>query len=70
MGGVIPRKLSKQQEEKEKNKAMQKEKSYSKAVYGKRITDPILGNFYTVPKRETQRHDFQLDTSFAYVNIL
>lgn len=68
MGGLITRKLTRQQEEKEKNREMLKEQDTSKAVYGKRVTDPILGNFYSVPKLDTQRHEFQLDTSFAYVN--
>lgn len=66
-GGL--RNLSKQQEEKEKTKEMQKELMISQAVYGKRVTDPILGNFYSVPRRDTQRHEFQLDTSFAYVGF-
>lgn len=67
MGGNVEKKLSKQQEELEKSRELQKEKNISKAVYGKRVLDPILGNFYTVSKLETQRHEFQLDTSFAYV---
>lgn len=62
-------KLSKQQEEKEKTKERQKELTISKVVYGKRVVDPILGNFYSVPRRDTQRHEFQLDTSFAYVRF-
>lgn len=69
-GGIVKTKLSKQQEEKEKTKERQKELTISKVVYGKRVTDPILGNFYSVPKRDTQRHEFQLDTSFAYVSVL
>lgn len=68
-GGIVETKLSKKQEEKEKTKERQKELNISKVVYGKRITDPILGNYYSVPKRDTRRHEFHLNTSFAYVCI-
>lgn len=68
MGGNTGRKLTKKQEENEMRKEMAKESDGTKIVYGKPIKDPILGNFYKVPRRETQQHEFELDTSFAYVS--
>lgn len=60
--------MTKGQEQKEAEKTMT-QADISKGVYGKRITEPILGNYFKFPERTTGRHDFQLDTSFAYVSI-
>lgn len=46
-----------------------KELDTPKVVYGKPVTEPILGNFYKIPERVIPRHEFQLDTSFTYVSL-
>lgn len=69
MGGNVPRRLTRKQ------LAFLAEREmvitdFSKGVYGKRLEDPILGNYFHMPKRTSHRHEFQLDTSFSYVRMI
>ncbi|KAK4876176.1 hypothetical protein RN001_012598 [Aquatica leii] len=38
-------------------------------VYGKRLDEPILGNYFKLPDRDTGRYEFSLDTTFAYIPV-
>lgn len=66
MGGLVPKRLTKKQ------LALLAERElvitdFTRGVYGKRLEEPILGNYFHMPRRTMQRHEFQLDTSFSYV---
>lgn len=62
------KRTKKEQQDKEAERIT--EKINVKEIYGKRLTDPILGNYFKLPQRTFKRHDFELDTSFAYVSTL
>lgn len=66
VGGIFERPLTKKQLRARAEKELTQQ-DYSKGVYGKRVTDPILGHYFHLPKRDTHLHDFTLDTSFPYV---
>lgn len=36
-------------------------------IYGNRVPEPILGNYYKPSLRTTQFHETKFDTSFPYV---
>lgn len=36
-------------------------------VYGETVTQPVLGNFYDIPKRVTRTGAIEFDTTFSYV---
>ncbi|KAI4460577.1 wd40 repeat domain 95 [Holotrichia oblita] len=68
MGGAVSRPLTKKQQ------ALLAERElvitdFSRGVYGKRLEEPILGNYFHMPRRTSQRHEFQLDTSFSYIPV-
>lgn len=65
-GGKVPNKLTKKQKEQAEKENL-RVTDYSKNIYGQPLSEPILGNYYKLPRREVHRHDFQLDTSCAYV---
>lgn len=66
MGGKYERRLTKKQEQQAEQEMTKIDLSKGN-VYGKRLEAPVLGNYYKLPERTTGRHDFTLDTSFAYV---
>ncbi|XP_022918540.2 WD repeat-containing protein on Y chromosome [Onthophagus taurus] len=68
MGGDIPHRLTAKQLAKMQEKVVDIE-DYTKGIYGHRLEDPILGNFYHLPERKTHRHEFELDTTFSYIPV-
>ncbi|KAF2880421.1 hypothetical protein ILUMI_25755 [Ignelater luminosus] len=68
MGGKYERRLTKKQEQ-QAEQEMTKTDLSKGSVYGKRLEAPVLGNYYKLPERTTGRHDFTLDTSFAYIPV-
>lgn len=40
------------------------------SVYGRRLEDPILGNYFKLPNRNSHFPNIKLDTSFSYVRSL
>lgn len=66
-GGSIEKKLSKKKKQEQAERELLKEE-YTEGIYGKALTDPILGHFFKVVEKDVGRHEFQLDTSFSYVS--
>lgn len=69
MGGTVEKKLTKKQEQKKAERELTTA-DFSKGVYGKRAEEPILGSFFSLPKRKTHFPNFILDTSFPYVKTI
>lgn len=69
VGRKFEKKLTEKQEQQQAEKTLTLTDISKGSVYGKRLEDPILGNHFALPERTTGRHEFTLDTSFAYVRL-
>ncbi|KAF5307990.1 hypothetical protein FQR65_LT06558 [Abscondita terminalis] len=66
-GGQRERKVTKIDDDKERSTV---HIDMAKAnIYGRRLEEPILGNYFKIPPRITGKYDFALDTSFPYIPI-
>lgn len=66
-GGSFPKRLTIKQLQKQAQKDLV-HIDHSK-IYGNRLKDPILGEYYQVPERTTHTKDIKFDTSFPHVNL-
>ncbi|KAF5291198.1 hypothetical protein FQA39_LY14440 [Lamprigera yunnana] len=62
-------KEKRRQTEDEENKTIVQVNFTNANIYGKKLEEPILGNHFKIPERDTGRYKITLDTSFPYTPV-